>query len=415
MKEEKKKIKKRTIFIAGIGLLVLILLGICFVKFHRTSVKPLLPVDAKTDKSISASNNQFGFDLFNKLVADKDNESQNVFISPLSLSMALTMTANGASGSTKTEMAKALELNDTNLDQANKFYFNSIQKAKSDKSIDFLIADSIWAREPFTFLKSFQNLASKYYEADTKTLKGQSYSEINDWVSDKTKGKITKIVNDGSSKLYLVNAVYFKANWADQFDAQSTSQGNFYLSNGSTSSADFMNKEMTIPYYQENGLQMASISYQGDYAMDVFLPSKGTSISSFSAQFDQAKYADYLSKMSEQSVNIKMPKYTIEYGDGKDLKNTLMDLGMVNSFSDQANFSNLSQDSMKIDQVLHKTYIKTDEKGTEAAAATSVSMESTASIFEGVDLILDHPYLFTIRDKSTNTILFLGTVENPTI
>lgn len=409
---------------------------------NNTGLQPYPSVEQNPSaiKTTVDANNYFGFNIYKEIV--KTAKTDNTFISPLSLSMALTMTANGANGQTLTEMQKVLGLTNVGLSQANldnKNLLLSLQtatkpteKASSLPGVvspfsmptqtgdkpTFNIANSLWADKNYSFLPDFSALIKSDYQGQSQTLDfkdSKSLGIINGWVSDKTNGKIPTILTALTSKLYLINAVYFKGSWANPFYSDNTKNSNFNLEGKTTKQVPMMNQSDSYNYYEGKNLQIVSLLYYGDeYAMQVFLPAKGTNIDSFVNNLTSESYVSYLAKQTYKEGEVQLPKFKIELGG--DILDNLKAIGLVNSLSDEADFSKMSPDSLKIGQVIHKTFISVDEKGTEAAAATAIGMIDTAMpgnkptpfVFTA-----DHPFFFTVENSKTHEIIFMGTVKNP--
>ena len=412
-------------------LLILLVGGFFYYKFSQKETPPIIstssPIAQNTDniKTVADANNYFGLNVYKQLLNTK--QTDNLLISPMSLSMALTLTANGANGVTLSEMQKVLGLSNLSLaqvNQDNQAFLQSLGQNSplpTDKTGEqpvFKIANSLWADKKYQFLNDFQKIAKDNYQAESRSLDfkdAKSVDIINNWVSDKTNQKIPKILDELKSKLYLVNAIYFKSSWEIPFEPEATKTENFYLENGTTKQVPLMDQSGSYNYYEDNNLQVVSLPYLGGkYSMVVFLPSKGTKIADFISGFSWDKYASYIAKQKSLPGQIKLPKFKIEFGDDivKDLKN----IGLVDATSEQADFSKMSDTSMMIGQVIHKTFIDTDEKGTEAAAATAVGMMATSSGGERpkpFEMIVDHPFFFTVEDSQTHEIIFMGSVKKP--
>ena len=269
------------------------------------------PQSSNDIKTTVDANNYFGFNVFNNLL--KTTTTDNLFISPLSLSMALSMTANGANNQTLTEMQKVLGLNNLSMAQVNQDNqaliqsFNQITPTpavtpgflesmqKGDKPV-FRIANSIWADRQYSFLPDFVKICQNQYQAESRTLDfkdPKSLDTINSWVSDKTNGKIPQILNELNSQLYLVNAVYLKASWLNVFDAKLTKDDKFTFEDGTSKQTAFMNQDDTYNYYENKDVQIVSLPYLGGkYNMQVFLPKNNTKIEDFVQNLTWETYAD---------------------------------------------------------------------------------------------------------------------------
>ena len=371
------------------------------------------------EKQLVSSTEIFGFKLFKQV--NQTAEDSNIFISPLSVSTALGMTLNGANGKTYDEMKSTLELTGANQDDINKAYHSLNQMlTQIDPKVIFESANSIWYRQGVTFEKSFLDVNKDYFDA---TVQGLDFSNpssagiINDWVNEKTNGKIPSIIDHIPTEavMYLINAIYFKGTWLYKFDSAATKQDDFYVTQNNPVKCMMMSQKDKFDYYQSSGYQAIELPYgNGDFSMLVILPSGGTNINSFINQIDESFWDNLINNMDSSEVNLWLPKFKLEYN--IELSKTLEDMGMSSAFDPfQADFSKLRpQKDIDISRVLHKAYIKVDEEGTEAAAATAVEMSLTAVIGPSpIYMKVNHPFLFAIRENNSGAILFIGKVIDP--
>ena len=376
---------------------------------------PLSPAGEK----LVAANTNFGLDLF-KRIENLNSDNKNLMISPLSVSLALSMTYNGADAETKTAMENTLEFNDLSIDEINT---NNQQLANAlmsvDNRVDFKIANSIWYRDNFTVLPGFINTNETYYDAVVKSLDFSdpaSVNTINKWVAGKTNNKITKIIDGIPSDvvMYLINAIYFKGKWRYLFDKSQNTMRTFYFSDGSEKEVEMMTQEAELKTLQNDDLILVELPYgQGNFVLDLFLPQDDKSLSDILSGLDTENWNNWTNSLSDPyKVTIFLPPFKFEYE--QNLKDILSAMGMAVAFNpDYADFSKInSAKQLYISKVKHKTFIELNEEGTEAAAVTSVSVGNT-SVGPGGEIIFDKPFLFVIREISTQTILFIGVVENP--
>ena len=367
--------------------------------------------DADKIMNLTDANNFFSFNLIHQLQKEKD---ANIFFSPFSISTALTMTMNGANGTTLAEMQNTLGLNKFAVSKVNDWSKESFAKINNAKDVKFSVANSIWTNQNMNvaFLPSFSSILLDKFNAEAKSAKNKEV--INSWVEDKTNGKIKNILSDFDSVLYLVNAIYFKGAWLDQFQESATKIEQFHLSDGRVINHPLMSQSDYKSYFGDKNVQIVELPYKGDqYSMTVFLPSETQNIDQFVAGLEWEKYKDYQSKLKSTNVELKLPKFSVEYS--KELTKFLQSLGMTISFTDQADFSRMSSDALAIAKVIHKSFIKVDEEGAEAAAATVVAMELTAILDEEkpIEMTVNRPFFFTINDRSTKEILFAGIIKEP--
>ena len=376
--------------------------------------KPFEPIVlTKAEREINDASNQFGLDVYHKIY-----EGDNMLISPLSLSLALAMTTNGAEGRTAEDMLSTLGFAGQSKDDMNSYFQKMVTSLlKADPKTIFEVANSIWADEMIGIKKSFTDVTKEYYlsevyPADFKTQ--ATVDKINEWCSDKTHGKIPTIMDSPNPNLVmaLVNALYFKGTWAFDFDDKIKKE-DFTTINGSKSKVEMMTAKLKS-YAEYDGFSMVRLPYgNGAFSMDVILPSKGEDFGKAVERFDISAYRRLCGTLGAANVNLKFPKFTFDYN--TTLTDVLKELGMSLAFSNSADFSAMAEKALKISMVKQKTFIDVNEKGTEAAAVTFIGMEMTAYVPgepKTVDFFADRPFLFTIRENSTGAILFLGQKVN---
>ncbi|HEY9833245.1 MAG TPA: serpin family protein [Stenomitos sp.] len=375
---------------------------------------PNQPVDSK----LVDANTKFGFKLFQEVL--KQDSNKNVFVSPTSIAIALSMTYNGASGETQQGMAKALELQGISLEdinQANETLKSSLEKA--DPDVQLSIANSLWAKQGTPFKPEFIQRNQKFYQAKVTELNfasPEATKTINGWVKENTRGKIDQIVNQIKPEdvLFLINAVYFKGNWSKQFDKSQTAERPFYLSNGSQKQHPMMSQSGKYRYYENDSFQAVSLPYgKGRLSLYVFLPKKETNLDSFQQKLSLENWQQWMNQFQMRSGSLQLPRFKFDYD--IQLNSALKALGMESAFKAGANFSNMTSASVAIDQVKHKTFVEVNEEGTEAAAATSVGVMLTSAQMptEPFQMVVDRPFFCAIRDNQTGTLLFMGSIKEP--
>lgn len=365
------------------------------------------------EERVLGAANRFTFSLFHRL-----NEAQrgsNVFASPLSASMALGMTMNGAAGSTFDEMRSALALGSAAQEEINAGYEGLIDLLRGlDRAVEFRIANSIWHEQSFPFHESFFEAVRGPFDAEVRGLDFASQSAvttINAWVNSQTNGRIPTILEAiaPDARMYLINAIYFKGSWRHRFDPAKTEAGEFTTLSGSTQSARLMNSQHTMRYAETAELQVADLAYGGDaFAMTVILPKAGTDVEAVAASLDGQRWDALIGQLREREVNLYLPKLRLAYE--RTLNDDLQALGMRQAFA-AADFTRMSPrgKDLFISQVKHKSYVDVDEEGTEAAAVTSVEI-SVTSVPVIPTMRVDRPYLFAIRERLSGTILFIGKI-----
>jgi serpin B len=375
-------------------------------------------------RNLVDGNNAFALDVYNAL----RSESGNLILSPYSISLALAMTYAGARSETESQMAQTMHF--PPQDQLHSS-FNALDLAlkkepanlnKDQKPMQLNIANAVWAEQTYPFKQDFLDVIALNYGAGIHLSDFINQAEparkvINKWVSDETKDKINDLLPQDSvgpdTRMVLVNAIYFKADWQSQFDANSTGDAPFHLLDGSQIRAKTMHEGMYIPFKQGDSYQAVELAYAGQTAaMDIIVPDSGK-FESFESAFDKTKLDEIINGMQPTSVSLGLPKFefTKDFG----LADTLISLGMRDAFDvDLADFSGMTdKKDLFIGNVIHKAFVAVDEKGTEAAAATAVILEATSAIMDQINLQIDRPFIFIIRDTVNGQILFMGRVTNP--
>jgi serpin B len=384
------------------------------------SVGPVhVPADiVMTTKSLQlvTSDNTFTFNLFRQI---PNSPGKNVMVSPLSISLALSMALNGADGTTKTDMVNALGLSGLSVDEINQVYLDLVTALKkADPKVVLNIANSIWIRNDFTVLDPFITTNQKYFDARVERLDFNSaaLNTINSWVNQKTSSKIPKILDNISPYeiMFLINAIYFNGKWQVQFDKSQTQDGPFTLATGSTVNVPLMKVKDKFGYSEKPGYEALKMPYgRGKFGMVILLPDIGKTPDQIMARITPSDWAALnTSLIANNKVDVWLPRFKFSWE--SDLKDILTALGMGVAFSTiDANFSKINNASrLYITKVKHKTYIEVDEEGTTAAAATSVGIGLTA-VAPGPEFHAIRPFLFFITEEDTGAILFAGKVENP--
>jgi serine protease inhibitor len=410
--------------------LTLILLLCAFVGFmgcNKRSTSSDSPDDGVSgglttaERHLIESDNKFGLQLFREVV--KEEPDSNVFISPLSVSMALGMTYNGANGETEEAMQKVLELSGLTLQEINESYQHLMQLLRGlDPKVQFQIANSIWFRQDREPEEEFVDLCKQYFDALVRGMNFQAPDAakiINAWVYDNTNGKIEQIVGDPINPLivmFLVNAIYFKGTWTYQFDEESTKDDLFTSPDGTKTPCRMMEQRGYYKYFANEDFQAVDLPYgDGDFSMTIFLPNPKVDINSFISQFTPENLSYWLGCFSSDSGDMYIPKFKLEYG--LELKEVLKTLGMEIAFDpDRADFTRMyKRGGVWIDKVKHKTYVEVNEEGTEAAAVTVVVMIESTAQPSGFHMRVDRPFIFVIRENVSQTILFIGKIVEPTL
>ncbi|MFC2159259.1 serpin family protein [Actinomycetota bacterium] len=371
----------------------------------------------KVDSSLLSSNTDFAFNIFNRLIAE--DSGQNVFISPLSILLALAMTYNGAVGDTNLAMADAMEFSGMDMEELNQGFSDlMVSILNGDPEVKINIANSIWPRLGFNPKEDFVEINKKYYSSEVNELDFSdpgAVDTINGWIEDATEEKIKEMLKEipSDAVMYLINAIYFKGDWTYPFEEESTFDEDFNLGDGSKKSVPMMHIIEHFDYMAGDGFGAVRIPYgEEKFSMYIVLPDEGVEIDSVLEGLDSGVWNDLKNGMSNTEVRLAMPKYKMEYG-VKLLNGVLKDLGMGIAFTPEADFSNINPDIF-ISKVMHKAVIEVNEKGSEAAAATVVEMvESAMPEEEMIEFIVDRPFFFIIGDDRSGAVLFMGKVVNP--
>ncbi len=369
------------------------------------------------DKIVPANNN-FSFRLFDQLL--QQDQGQNIFMSPLSVALALAMTYNGAAGNTQTVMAKTLGLENLSLEEVNQANLALRNVLLHQPNVSLFIANSLWLRQDFRLEPAFLTPTQQYYAANVTNADFQSpatVSNINQWVHENTQGNIGPVVQtlDPLSVLLLINAIYFKGTWTTQFDKNDTRKRKFTLLTGKNKMVPMMYQESHYHYYQGPNYQAVRLPYRGsNISMTIFLPDRGIPLEDFPL-FDH--WQEWQTGGDSREGTIVLPRFQAEYQ--VTLNEALKALGMAEAFSvKEADFSQMAKVpkslNIYISEVKHQTFVEVNEEGTIAVAMTYSGMgEGAAPIPEPFEMIIDHPFLFTIQDDGTGTVLFLGAIVEP--
>ncbi|TYQ29596.1 serpin family protein [Pseudanabaena sp. UWO311] len=374
----------------------------------------------KLDDRLVESSTSFGFNLFDRLA--KQDPKKNIFISPSSVAIALSMTYNGASGETQEAIAKALELQNIKIDEVNDFNWNIQQLlANGDTNVELSIANSLWARKDIALKQTFLNKVKEFYQAEISNLDFKdpnAANTINAWVKKNTKDKIDKIVDriEPDSMLFLINAVYFKGKWESPFEKSLTKPQPFTLADGAKIQHPAMSRSGEYRYYDAPTFQAISLPYgTGRFSMEIFLPKPKSNLLEFQKQLTAKNWQEWSTKFTRKEGLIQLPRFKVEYETS--LKSALQNMDMAIAFDpDKADFRNLSNVKAFIGDVKHKTFVEVNEEGTEAAAATSIEMKVTSAMpseESPFQMIVDRPFFFAISDRQTGTIIFMGAIKNP--
>jgi serpin B len=386
-------------------------------------------VSAAQLQQLASNNRQFAFEFYQKLAAGYKN--QNLFFSPYSISTALAMAYAGARGQTETQMATTLHFNLPQESLHAAFNSESLQldsrgqgaSGKDGKGFRLNVANSIWGQSGYPFVDSFLDCLAVNYGAGLNTVDFANNPEtcrltINSWVEEKTEGRIKDLLQPGSvdaqTRMVLVNAVYFNAAWLKQFKTGATSLGAFNLLSGSSKQVNMMHQTDSFNYFDADGYTAIELSYDGNQlSMVMVVPDQGQ-FSTVEASLAADVLDTIVAGLQSQQVELSMPRWRFTT-DIISLSGMFRQMGMKLPFdSSSADFSGIATvEKLSISDIVHKAFIEVDESGTEAAAATAISLSGSAMPPPPILLNIDRPFIYFIRDIATNTIIFAGRVVDP--
>ncbi|XP_078096675.1 leukocyte elastase inhibitor-like [Mustelus asterias] len=377
--------------------------------------------------SLTSANTRFAFDLFKKITEERSNES--IFLSPLSISVAVAMMYLGAKSNTATEMAQVLHFDsEGEVHPSFKKLMDEINKP--DESYLLKLANRLYGEETFNFLEEFQSHVSKFYDAELASVSFQNQpaaaiKEINAWVENKTEGTIPNILSTDSitslTKLVLVNAIYFKGNWNSKFTENNTYEKSFWLNKVESKRINMMSQTKTFRfgYIQELQTGVLELPYvQNELSMIILLPDSINDNSTGLEKLEQTlTYKELLiwtdaQNMMEVMVEVHLPRFKLE--DQFDLEDVLPAMGMIDVFDQsKANLTGMSKtNSLFLSKFIHKSFVEVNEEGTEAAGATAAIITQRSAELKR-KFVADHPFLFFIRHNKTQSILFFGRFSSP--
>ncbi len=378
---------------------------------------------SSAEQIVIANSNIFGFDLLREVDSRREPEVPNTILSPLSASMALGMALEGAAGETFTEMQTALGFGGMTREDINASYSGLLELLLTlDPAVELGIANSAWSKQEFPFTTGYFDAVTNSFQAVVQELDFTDPGAkdiINQWVQEQTNGRIEEIVEeiDPLDILFLINAVYFKGSWTTKFKQERTQPGPFHLEGGATVGATVDvpmlsgNIEDTGFAWVDGNRVVAELPYGGQaFGMVLVLPGPEEGVDDLLAALDAGTWAAWMQSLHVQEVMVQMPKFELEWGGL--FNDALKAMGMERAFDPVlSDFSRMTPaDDAYISRVRQKTYMKVDEEGTEAAAATSVGVSVTSA---PPGITLDRPYLLAIRERLSGTILFLGAIRDP--
>ena len=410
------KLYKTSAFLFTLLILALFTLHSCE-KMDPVEKEPKKIALNKKSAEILQADRQFAFELFKEIHALSD--ADNLMISPLSTSYALGMTLNGANGETKDAFRQVLHFENLTDQEVNESYQDLMsQLVTLDDEVQFSIANSIWYKLGYQVLEAFIATNQEYFDAAVEELDfsdPEAVDIINGWIEEKTNDKIRDMLDyiPGDAVMYLINAIYFNATWKYQFDPEETFEDNFILEGGAMHQTDFMQVEGTFNYTSQEAFTAVELPY-GDsaFSMVVLLPKPEVTIADLAEALDAESWDSWFNTSYPTNVLIQLPKF--KYGFKSLLNDPLINLGLGIAFTEGADFSNITLGGgIFISRVIHQTFIDVNEEGTEAAAATIVEMIESSIPAGPIQFRADKPFLYVIRENSTEALLFMGKVGKP--
>lgn len=370
------------------------------------------------DDKFTKSQFEFYAKLFKACVKERKNES--VFISPLSVQLALAMTGNGASGETKAQMEKLLG-GTIPLDELNEYLYSYVNSLASDDEYKVKIANSLWLRDDESRLQAEKDFLQKccdYYSAEVfkAPFDSQTVKDMNSWVSEKTDGMIKEIIDKISSEsiMFLLNVVMFDAVWDEPYMNGVVSSGTFTSVSGEQRIVNMMPSGENIYLEDDSATGFIKDYKDGKYAFAALLPNENININDYVESLTGEKISAILGNAKNEMVSVKIPQFTCEFD--MSLKNVLSDMGIDQAFDEtKADFSKMAKSSegnIFIGDVFHKTFITVDERGTKAGAVTKVEVKDTAALTQVKEVFLERPFVYMIIDKSNNLPIFMGVLAD---
>jgi serpin B len=387
-----------------------------------TSAEPAVAAPAEAP-SLASGSNAFAFDFWGKAAAKKPG---NLAFSPASISIAFAMTYSGAKGETASQMKKAMHF------EAEPTAWGTLSRSLtgSSRAMKLRIANRLYGEKTYTFEPAYVDLTKSSFDAplervDFKNAADPSRVAINKWVEDKTETRIKDLLPpaslDGDTRLVLVNAIYFLADWQNQFEKERTKDKPFDVDAATKKNVPMMFEKAHFGFAQQDGVKIVELKYKnGEASMFVVLPDKKDGLAEVERGLSKAKLDGWTKAVKAEDVELSLPRFEIATP-SMQLADELSALGMPDAFNrDKADFTAIANPPKKADRlyiakVFHKAFVKVDEKGTEAAAATAVVMAKGGGMpSKGIEMVVDHPFLFFIVDKQSGLLLFMGRVVDPT-
>lgn len=415
--------------VAGCLIIALVGLTLSGCSLVRNDQGVVRPPGSDVTALVAGSSNALAFDLMHRLaVSPSGSAAGNTILAPLSISALLALLLEGAEGETAEAIADVLHLPGVPSDTA---AFGSLLRyiTHSKADVELAVANAVWPNIGYPLQEAFVETLRTAYEAEVSELdlgSVEGAQTIDDWVKGHTRGRIEKMSDalrlpDPAVVTVLMNAVYFKGSWTSQFDPDLTQPGPFLLPDGTELTVPMMSQrgEFALAYVAdgpegsvEPGFTMVRLPYGEDkrFVMEILLPDPGYGVAEFVSDLDPEVRESAAASLAEQEIFLVLPRFELEYEVGGQLDATLQHLGMGIAYSPESDFTGMSPNDPWLSRVAHKTYIRVDEEGSEAAGVTGGAMVESIP----AELRVDRPFVFTITDTETGIILFMGLVADPT-
>ena len=413
---------KKTLTILGMS--ALILLGTACSNDDDNNIGSNTRKDiqlTRTEQEMVGANNDFAFNFYNQL--NTHVGEHNMMVSPLSLAQALSMLANGADGNTKTELMNVLGFGAYSVEEMNAYYMNLNKGLLSaDKTSKIALANSFWINNQYTAIDSYKKTLQNSYDAEVQELPFDNTicAKINQWAEENTYGCIKKVVNESdinsNTVMALLNATYFKGIWKDKFKEKNSFKGNFTAPDKS-SFVEYMKQEsFEANVYEDKDCKLIELPYGNEaFSMVVILPNEEITLDKLMQNVDADRWQSWMEQLSfHTNVLVQLPKFTGKYEYNENLKQTLIEMGVVDAFSKHdANFSQMTETQVFVNCIKQNSFIEVNEEGTEAAAVVYIGENVSDSGMKVFEFKATRPFFYAIKEKSTNAILFMGKVTNP--
>jgi serine protease inhibitor len=368
-------------------------------------------------ENVAAGTSTFAFNFIHDLQKTQPSE-ENLFVSPLSLHIALGMLLNGAEKETADEIQKTLQMQGIPVSDLNNSYKTLINDLPvADSKVSLGLANSMWYKTGFQVENDFQDVLKTSFNSQITGLPFDNAAKdrINQWAADKTNGKVKKVIEeiDVNKVMFLLNALYFKGDWKTKFDAKETVDTPFSLENGGNKTVKMMYAKSAFKIANDNKFSVVQLPYsRGQFNMTLIIPNNGVTVDQALGEIGYAKWKELSTRLVEKNVRVGLPRFKLEYS--VQLAETLKKMGINKVFDESAELGKISNSKgLFVDFVKQDTYLGVDEQGTEAAAVTSIGFELTSVGPDETRFICDKPFGLIISENTSNTVLFVGRIKNP--